>query len=95
MCIERFANVWDAMEDTPEKADSMKLRAGLMMVFKEHITRAGLSPSEAAKLFSVTQPQASDLMRGKIGLFGLNALVSMAAAAGMQVEMQIHKAERY
>jgi hypothetical protein len=40
----------------------------------------------------VTQPRVSDLMRGKIDLFGLDTLVNMAAAAGLQVEMRIAEA---
>jgi predicted XRE-type DNA-binding protein len=47
---------------------------------------------EAAKLFGVTQPRVSDLMRGKINLFAIDALVNMAAAAGMQVEMRVLEA---
>jgi predicted XRE-type DNA-binding protein len=94
MSAERFSSAWDAIENTPEKAEQLKLRSGLMMALKKHIIRAGLSHSEAAKLFSVTQPRVSDLMRGKISLFGLDALVNMAAAAGMQVEMRVHEAER-
>jgi predicted XRE-type DNA-binding protein len=31
-------------------------------------------------------------MRGKINLFGLDALVNMAVAAGLQVELQIRTA---
>jgi predicted XRE-type DNA-binding protein len=49
----------------------MKLRSALMMALKDHIARTGLSQSEAAKLLGVTQPRISDLMRGKIELFGL------------------------
>jgi predicted XRE-type DNA-binding protein len=89
MSNEQFANVWDALEDTPEEAENMKLRSGLMMALKAHISRAGLSQSQAAKLFGVTQPRVSDLMRGKIGLFGLDALVNMATAAGLRVEMRV------
>lgn len=48
----------------------MKLRSMLMMALKDHIDRAGLNQSQAAKLFGVTQPRVSDLMRGKISLFG-------------------------
>ncbi len=92
MSNERFANVWDAIEDTPEEAENMKLRSALMLALKEHISRAGLSQSQAAKLFGVTQPRVSDLMRGKIGLFGLDALVNMAAAAGLHVEMHVRNA---
>jgi predicted XRE-type DNA-binding protein len=42
----------------------------------------------AAKLFCVTQPRVSGLMRGKINLFGLDALVNMAATAGLHIEMR-------
>lgn len=89
MSNERFASVWDAIEDTPAEAENMKLRSTLMMALKDHIDRAGLNQSQAAKLFGVTQPRVSDLMRGKISLFGLDALVNMAAAAGLHVEMRV------
>jgi predicted XRE-type DNA-binding protein len=92
MSSERFASVWDAIEDTPEEAENMKLRSALMMALKEHINRTSLSQSQAAKLFGVTQPRVSDLMRGKINLFGLDALVNMAAAAGLHVEMRLREA---
>ncbi|MBM3642623.1 MAG: XRE family transcriptional regulator [Alphaproteobacteria bacterium] len=92
MSNERFDNVWDAIEDTPEEAENMKLRSTLMLALKDHISRMGLSQSQAAKLFGVTQPRISDLMRGKINLFGLDALVNMAAAAGLHVEMHVRDA---
>lgn len=89
MSRQRFASVWDAIEDTAEAAENMKLRSVLVIALKEHITRAGLSQSEAAKVFGVTQPRVSDLMRGKIDLFGLDALVNMAAAAGLHIDLQV------
>ncbi len=48
-----------------------------MMALKEHIADHGLSQSEAAKPFGVTQPRISGLMRGKINLFSLDALIDM------------------
>lgn len=92
MSNEKFASVWDAIEDTPEEAENMKLRSSLMMDLKAHIARTGLNQSQAATLFSVTQPRVSDLMRGKINLFALDALVNMAAAAGLHVEMRVMEA---
>ncbi|MEZ5784486.1 MAG: helix-turn-helix domain-containing protein [Rhizobiaceae bacterium] len=89
---ERFSSVWDAIEDTPTQAENMKLRSALMMALKDHITHSGLSQSQAAKMFGVTQPRISDLTRGKIEVFGLDALVNMAAAAGLHVEMRLHEA---
>ncbi|HLX14662.1 MAG TPA: XRE family transcriptional regulator [Bradyrhizobium sp.] len=92
MSRKRYANVWDAIEDTPAQAENMKLRSALIMALKDHIDRTGLSQSETAKLLGVTQPRISDLMRGKIELFGLDALVNMIGAAGLQVEMRISDA---
>jgi predicted XRE-type DNA-binding protein len=63
-----------------------------VIALQEHITREGLSRSKAAKVFGVTQPRVSDLMRGKIELFGLDSLVNMLAAAGMHVEMRVARA---
>lgn len=92
MSNERFNSVWDAIEDTPEESENMKLRSMLMIALKNHITRAGMSQAQAAKLFGVTQPRISDLMRGKINLFALDALVNMATAAGLHIEMRILEA---
>ena len=91
MTKQRYASVWDAIEDTPAEAENMKLRSELMLALKNHIAHAEMSQQEAAQLFGVTQPRISDLMRGKINLFGLDALVNMAAAAGLHVELRIHQ----
>lgn len=92
MSNQRFASVWDAIEDTPEEAENMKLRSVLMTALKHHLTRTQLSQAHAAKLFGVTQPRISDLMRGKISLFSLDALVNMATAAGLHIEMRVRTA---
>ena len=86
---QRFSGVWDAIEDTPEEAENMRLRSILMMALKNHLTGTGMSQAQAAKLLGVTQPRVSDLMRGKINLFGLDALVNMATAAGLQIELRV------
>lgn len=92
MSNQRFASVWDAIEDTPQEAENMKLRSALMKALKNHIAQTKMSQAQAAQLFGVTQPRISDLMRGKINLFGLDALVNMASAAGLHVDMRIRQA---
>ena len=89
---QRFASVWDAIEGTPEEAENMKLRSVLMTALKNHLTRTEMSQAQAAKLFGVTQPRISDLMRGKIDLFALDALVNMATAARLRIEMRVFEA---
>lgn len=89
---KRFASVWDAIEDTTAEAENMKLRSALMIVIKEHIKAKGWTQAEAAERLGVTQPRVSDLMRGKIDLFGLDTLVNMATAVGLKVQMRVREA---
>ena len=89
MSTKRFANIWDALEDTPAQAENMKLRSALMAALTEQIRLKKWTQAEAARRLAVTQPRVSDLMRGKIDVFGLDTLVNMAAAAGLHVEMRI------
>ena len=91
MTRKRYASVWDAIEESPEEAQNMRLRSRLMMALQEHISRAKLNQGEAAKLFGVTQPRISNLMHGKIDLFALDTLVNMASVAGMRVKMRLRK----
>ncbi|WP_063548841.1 helix-turn-helix domain-containing protein [Burkholderia territorii] len=89
MSNERYTNVWDAIESQPAEAENMKLRSALMIALKQRIAQLELSQAEAAKQLGVTQPRVSDLLRGKINLFGLDALVNMAAAVGLRVDLQV------
>ena len=88
----RFASVWDAIEETPEDAESMKLRARLMMALQDRINRERLSQEQIAKTLGVTQPRASDLMRGRIVLFSIESLVGMLTRLGLRVEMNVKPA---
>ena len=88
----RFASVWDAIEDTPEQAESMQLRSRLMMAVQDRINREGLSQAQTAKTLGVTQPRISDLMRGRISLFSVEALIDMLMHLGMRVEIKVKQA---
>ena len=72
------------------EAENLLLRAQLMSEIRE--AARGMTQSEAAKRFGVTQPRVNDLLRGKIDKFSLDALVNMLAKAGMRVELKVKKA---
>ncbi|MGS0893359.1 helix-turn-helix domain-containing protein [Burkholderia stagnalis] len=91
MTDERYTNIWDAIEDQPAEARNMKLRSELMIALKQRLAQLELNQAQAATLLGVTQPRVSDLMRGKINLFALDALVNMAAAAGLRVELRVRE----
>ena len=89
MSHERFSSVWDALEETPQDAQTMKIRAALMRTLMDHVSEAGLAPEAASRLLGVTPSRLADLMAGRIDLFSLEALVTMAGAAGLRVEMTV------
>ena len=89
---QQFESIWDAIEDDPAQRENMKVRSALMTALVGHIEAEGMTQSQAAKKFGVTQPRISDLMRGKIDLFAIDTLVNMLGAAGLHLEMQIGKA---
>ena len=91
MTNERYESVWDAIEGQPAEAENMKLRSELMIALKQRIAQLELSQAQAAKQLGVTQPRVSDLLRGKINLFGLDALVNMASAVGLRVDLQVRE----
>ena len=86
---QQFTSVWDAIEDTPQAAASLRIRSALMMGLTEAIKAQGLTQAQAAELFGVTQPRISDLTRGKVALFPLDALVDMASTAGMNPTINV------
>lgn len=88
---QRFASVWDAIEDTPQQAAGMRARSELMMAMQGWVKGSGKTQAEAARLFGITQPRMSDLMRGKISLFSLEALMDMATVAGLEPHITIKK----
>ena len=92
MSTEAFGSVWEAIENTPEIRENLKVRSSLMMALKDHLECNNLSQKQAASLFGVTQPRVSDLVRGRIHLFSIDALVNMASSAGLRIEMRVSQA---
>ena len=92
MANERFDSVWDALADTPEEAANLKTRAELMQQVVAIIKKSGWSQAEAAAQCGITQPRVSDLLRGHIAKFSIDALVNIAAASKMRVHIALEAA---
>ena len=92
MSTERHASVWDALEETPAAAENLRIRATLMAELAGYLERSELTQAQAARQFGVTQPRISDLTRGKIDLFSIDALVNMITAAGLHLDVRVRAA---
>jgi len=84
---QHFSSIWDALEDTPQDAANMRLRAKLMRTLCETVRAWELPQKEAAKRLGITQPRLNDVLNGKIDKFSLDALVNLSAAAKLEVDI--------
>ena len=57
-----------------------------------YLQRSGMTQAQAARQLGVTQPRVSDLTRGKIDLFSIDALVNMISAAGLHLDLRVRDA---
>lgn len=95
MKVERSTgNVFRDLGFGAKEAESLRLRAELMVEVRRLIRTRKLTQRSAATLLGVTQPRISDLIRGKIDLFSMDALVNMLARGGMRVQLRISSADR-
>ena len=72
------------------EAENLLLRSELMSQVRE--VARGYTQQEAANLLGITQPRLNQLLKGKISLFSLDALVNIAVRAGLRIELRVKKA---
>src|SRR5258706_384583 len=93
-------NVFKDLGFSASEAAHLRVRADLMIQLHRVIHDRGLKQAEAAKLFRISQPRVSDLMKGKVDLFSVDTLIEMLAQAGFKVRldfsmMRLCKGEPY
>jgi len=92
MKAQTFANVWDALEDSPEDAANMTMRSNVMATLNETVRGWNLPQAQAARRLGITQTRLNDLLRGKINKFSLDTLLTLAMRAGLKVKIEVRSA---
>jgi len=90
--VQVFESVWDALEAAPAEPANLRLRADLMIALSAKVAEWETTQVAAAQRLGITQPRLNDLMRGRIGRFSLDALVNLAAPAGLVIRLEIRAA---
>lgn len=90
--MTKVSNVFTDLGFDAEEAANLALRSELMLRIEQWYGASGLTQAVAAKTLGVTQPRMNLLLKGKIGEFSLDALVNIAARAGMRVGLTIRPA---
>ncbi len=75
-----------------DEAENLKLRAELMMRIEDYYESSGMTQAKASKALGLTTPRFNALLKGKITLFSLDALVNIATRAGLSVRLLVKKA---
>ncbi len=88
------SNVFRDLEFGPGEAETLRVRADLMIVLSKLIEDRGLTQIKAANLFGVSQPQVTNLVRGKIERFSVDTLIAMLGTAGVQVTVTTEQRAR-
>lgn len=83
------ANVFEDLGFTAQESQNLLLRSQTMIVLVQWFEASGMTQAQAAKSLSITQPRFNQLLKGKIEIFSLDALVNMATSAGMRVGLSI------
>ncbi len=92
MSVETYENVWDALADTEQEAANLKARSALLYEIRKAVRRWDIPQDAVAKRLGLTRPRTNDLLRGKLAKFSLDALVNIAAAAHLDIEIRVREA---
>lgn len=89
MARKSYANVWDALENTPAEAASMTMRSNVLIAIEQQVRTWKTTQAVAARRLGLTQPRLNDLLKGKIEKFSLDTLIDLATKANLKVRIQI------
>jgi predicted XRE-type DNA-binding protein len=78
-----MGSIFDELEADPGKAEQMKIKAALFDVIVAYIQDNDLTQANAADIMGVQRSRIGDVCRGKLSGFTIDALVTMAARAGL------------
>ena len=91
MEIETFESIWDAIEPDKVVAANLKARTELMIAIHKTVLDWNTTQAKAAKKLGLTQPRLNDLLKGRIEMFSLDALINHATMAGLKVRVEVGK----
>ncbi len=87
--VPSSGNVFRDVGLPDDEAEHLRVRADLLIRIQEALKTRALTQTEAAKLFGVTQPRVSNLVRGRIDLFSVDSHIDMLARLGVRVKVVV------
>jgi len=89
---EEFTDIWEAIEDSPEEAATMRARSDLMSQILLIIHQNKWADGEAATHCGLSLGRMKHLLNGHITEFDFETLLHVTATLGRRVRIEIEAA---
>jgi predicted XRE-type DNA-binding protein len=80
MQVQQFADVFDALADTPAEAADLKARSDLLAALTDGVKAWEMTRSAAARRLGIKPDRLDELRQGKLSRFSHDDLVSLTVA---------------
>ena len=78
----------------PAEAERLSIQSGLALALEREIVTQKWTQAEAARRIGITQPRVSDLLRGRLDKFSIDALIVYLVRVGVQVRIDTSTPKR-
>lgn len=86
MEVQSYANVWEALKDTPEAAAAMTLRSELIAALDKTVRGWGITQSEARDRPEYPSGAAAGVIPGGRGALPITPLQMLACGRGLDAQ---------
>ncbi len=89
-----FDNIFDLIAEDPNDAADMKFRADLLLAMRDMFEQKSWGQAEVMDALNLSQPRASELMRGKVDKFSSDKLIGFLYKLGFRLRPQFVPSKR-
>ncbi len=89
MAIQTTTDVWEAIADSPEEVEKLRVWAEALDAVLARIEELGLSPTQAAARLGVSRSRIYEMRAGKQGVYSLERLIGFGARLGLHAQLRM------
>ncbi|GGN71598.1 helix-turn-helix domain-containing protein [Nocardia rhizosphaerihabitans] len=91
MTIQRPSDVWEAIAESPEEAERLRVWAEALDAVLARIDELELTPTQAAERLGVARSRIYEMRAGKQGVYSLERLIGFGARLGLHTHLTMRK----
>ncbi len=89
---ESCGDIFQDLGFSPSESGKLNIKYHLMSKIEAYIIDKNLTQEQAARMMGVNRPRISDVVRGKIDKFTIDALVDMLTKVGCHIDIHVKEA---